>query len=236
MSIFLSVTVLASCQKEVVEQPEPPTTVKTVPCVEQKVNPSGRSYVTDSLVEYNCKEKHCGFITLSSKNYWVYQDSIFNDGVFSNVKMDTLRFSKTFMSKQDGLTWWQANKDLGLPKLLYANDSSFFSANTLNFAPTTTTATRSYGLFSGDSIRYMSSFDDVMAMGRSIKLNTSVKVPAGSFNNVLFFEKTANFYGSDELLYKPGVGVLKFTQMRVSFVDMENKKQKVSTLVAYHIE
>lgn len=233
LSILFIAFIFASCQKEVLEEV---VLAKQVPCVEQKINPAGRSYVTDSLIEYQCTEKHCGFISLSTKNYWVYQDSIFTDGVFVNVKMDTLRYNKTYLSKKDGLTWWKGNKEIGLPKILYANDSSFFSADILLFSPETTAANKSYGLFTGDSVRYLSNIEDIRATGRSLKINEDVYVPAGKFTEVLLFEKNANFFGSDQLLYKQGVGVLKFTQMRVPVGDWENKKQIVSTLVAYHIE
>jgi hypothetical protein len=234
LSILFIALVLSACQKEVLEPAMEP--VKKVPCVEQKINPAGRSYATDSLVEYNCTEKHCGFISLSTKNYWVYQDSIFNDGNFVSVKMDTLRYSKTYRSKSDGLTWWKSTKDIGLPSMLYANDSAFFAAIPLSFAPEMTNAAKSYGLFAGDSVRYLTSFDDIRAAGRSIKVNEPIKVPAGSFSNYLLFEKNANFFGSDQLIYKPGIGVLQYTQMRVPLGDWENKKQKVSTLIAYHLE
>jgi hypothetical protein len=233
-SLFTAVIVLSACQKEVFINPVLP--VKKNPCIEQKVNPSGRSYHSDSIVAYNCTEKHCGFLSLSTKNYWVYQDSLFSDGNFVSVKIDTLRYANTYRSLSDGLTWWKGTKNIGLPNLLYTNDSAIFTAIQLSFSPETTNAVKSYSLFAGDSVKYLTSFDDIRAVGRSVKINEAIKVPAGSFSNYLLFEKNANFFGSDQIKFLPGIGVLQYVQMRVPIGGRESKKQIVSTLIAYHLE
>jgi hypothetical protein len=237
LSILLLSFFISSCQKEVIELAAPPAApAETTTCIEQKDNPSGRTYPTDSLVQYNCTDKHCGFISLSKKNYWVYQDSIFNDGFFVRVQMDTLRFDKTYKSVTDGLTWWKANMDIGLPRLLYANDSTFFSAEQSLFAPELTGTRKDYSLFAGDSIRYLGSFDDIMAHCRSVKMKDPIKILAGTFSNYILFEKNAMFFGNDKLYYKPGIGVLKYVQMRAPIGSPDLQLQKICTLVAYHLE
>ncbi len=234
LSIFFLSLFIVSCQKEAIETLAPP--VAKAPCVDQGANPSGRSCARDSIVLYNCTEKHCGFISLSTKNYWVYQDSIFNDGVFVKTQIDTLRFNKTYKSLSDGLTWWKANRDIGLPALLYANDSSFFAAEATVFAPQRTGTKKGYGLFAGDSIRYLGSFEDVMAHCRSVKVNATIKTEAGSFSDYVLFEKNAMFFGKDQLLYKPGLGVLKYTQYRAPIGSPDIALQRISTLIAFHLE
>ncbi len=236
LSIFFLSILISSCQRELLEPPVEKVTVKATPCIEQKVNPTGRSYSTDSLVEYNCTEKHCGFLPLSTKNYWVYEDSVFSNGVFVKVQMDTLRFNTTYKSLQDGLIWWKPNMGIGLPRLLYTNDSSFFAANESLLMPEFTNTRKDYGLFAGDSVKYLGSFEDVAAQCRSLKIETSIKIPAGSYSNYLYFEKNARFFGRDQLYYKPGIGILKYVQERATPGSPQIKLLKVCTLVSYHIE
>jgi hypothetical protein len=234
LSILLSLFVLASCQKEIIETPV--VLEKQPACIAQKENPAGRTYATNSLTAYDCKAKHCGFLPLSTKSYWVYQDSLFNDGIFVSTKIDTLKFNETYLSKSDSLTWWKANKYVGLPQLLYANDGTLYGAAAKLFSPTSTVVSKSYGDFTGDSTTYFTSFDDIRATGRSIKLPGVTNVPAGKFSNTILFEKSADYYGKDQILFQPGIGVLKYIQLRTPISEDENKLQKISTLIAFYQE
>lgn len=210
--------------------------VSVEPCVEQLSNPAGRSYSNDSVVVYNCTSKHCGIIPLSTKNYWVYEDSLFADGVFQKVQLDTLRYTTTYKSLSDGLVWWQSNMEIGLPGTLYANDSALFSITDRLFLPDVKDAKKEYGLFPGDSLRYLASFEDAAAQGRSLKITGNYKTPAGSFNDYLYFEKNARNYRKDQVYFEPGIGVLKYIQEKAPMGTRLLKLQQVSTLVAYHIE
>lgn len=199
-------------------------------------NPAGRSYSNDSVVSFDCISKHCGIIPLSTKNYWVYEDSLFADGVFQKVQLDTLRYTTTYKSLSDGLVWWQSNMEIGLPETLYANDSALFSITDRLFVPDVKDAKKEYGLFPGDSLRYLASFEDAAAQGRSLKVSGNFKTPAGSFNDYLYFEKNARFYRKDQVYFEPGIGVLKYIQEKAPMGTRLLKLQQVSTLVAYHIE
>ncbi|MBK8951729.1 MAG: hypothetical protein IPM85_04795 [Chitinophagaceae bacterium] len=223
--------VFASCEKSELTQP-----VVAEPCVEQTANPAGRSYNADSVVPYTCTTKHCGFLPLSTKNYWVYQDSLFVDGAFLKVQLDTLRFTNTFKSLPDGLVWWQGNLEVGLPGTLFANDSAFYSINDRLFVPDVKDAKKEYSLFPGDSVRYLASFEDAAAQGRSLKVTGTYKTPAGSFADYLYFEKNARNYRKDQVYFKPGIGVLKYVQEKAPMGTRELKVQQISTLVAWHIE
>ena len=151
---------IVSCQKDFNFEEKVET------CELQTANPAGRSYSSDSVINYNCTSKHCGFIPLSSKNYWIYQDSIFNDGILHKVQFDTLRFTSNLKSLPDELVWWKSNIDVGLPEILFANDSAFFGLEDRLYAPNIMEAKKSYSLFEGDSIRYLTSFEDAAAIGR----------------------------------------------------------------------
>lgn len=233
MTLYLLITILffASCAKDEIV---PPVTEEQ--CIAQTSNPAGRSYSNDSVIVFNCTSKHCGIIPLSTKNYWVYEDSIFSDGVLQKVQLDTLRYSTTYKSLSDGLVWWQASMDIGLPETLYANDSTLFSISDRVFMPDVKDAKKEYGLFAGDSLRYLANFEDAAAQGRSLKISGNFKTPAGSFNDYLYFEKNARNYRKDQVYFEPGIGVLKYIQEKAPMGTRFLKLQQISTLVSYHIE
>lgn len=232
LSLFLGSIFFSACRKEsFTPAPEPRT-----PCKLQIENPSGRTYTAGSVVSYTCTENHCGILPLSSKNYWVYEDSMFNDGVFSKVQFDTLRFTSNKKSLTDGLIWWEGNLYIGLPEVLYVNDSAFFSLGDRLFTPNVKDAKKDYSLFPGDSIKYLTSFHDAAASGRSLKLQAPILTPAGTFNDCVYFEKNARFFRKDQVLFKPGLGVVKYIQEKATPGDRIIKLQQISTLVAVHIE
>jgi hypothetical protein len=206
------------------------------PCELQTANPAGRSYTADSLVTFTYTQKHCGILPMSTKNYWIYEDSIFADGVFKKVQFDTLRYLTTKKSLSDGLVWWEGNISIGLPDILYANDSSFFDLADRLFTPDIKDVKKEFGLFSGDSLRYLTSFDDAAAMGRSLKLETPLQTTIGTFDDCLYFEKNARNYRKDQVFFKPGVGVVKYIMEKAPIGQRVIKLQQVSTLVGFHIE
>ena len=95
---------------------------------------------------------------------------------------------------------------------------------------------KDFSLFPGDSIRYLASFDDAAAVGRSLKIKTDFETPAGKYDECLYFEKNARNYRKDQVYFKPGIGVLKYIQEKAPFGQRVMKLQQISTLVAYHIE
>jgi hypothetical protein len=209
----------------------------TKPCEQQTANPTGRSYAADSVVNYNCTSSHCGILPLSSKNYWVYQDSLFSDGVFTKVQYDTLRYTKQKQSLADGLVWWEGSINVGLPEQLYASDSSFFGLDVKLFVPGMLDVKKEFGLFTGDSLRYLTSFQsDIMAIGRSLKLSSSLVTEAGTFNDCLYFEKNSRNYRKDQVYFKPGVGVVRYVQETVPYGSRSLKLQQISTLMAMYVE
>lgn len=227
--LFVSTTFFA-CRKADILVPVVPK-----PCLEQKANPAGKSYASDSVVAFNCPDKHCGIMQLSAKNYWIYEDSVYLDGIFQQVKFDTLRFEAK-KSLSDELVWWESSVYIGLPSILYASDSSFFGLEERLFTPGYMDVKKDYGLFPGDSIKYLSSFEDAAATCRSIKMHDQMKTPSGDFDNYIYFEKLARNYRRDQLYFKPGVGIMKYIQEKAPMGTRVLKLQQVSTLVSYHIE
>lgn len=205
-------------------------------CELQTGNPSGRSYASDSVIAYTCTQKHCGILPLSTKNYWVYEDSVFADGIFLRVQYDTLQFTSCKKSLTDGLVWWESNISIGLPDRLYANDSTFFGLDDRMFTPDIMDVKKEFGIFPGDSVRYLTSFEDAAAIGRSLKLESSFKTPAGNFDDCLYFEKNARNYRKDQVYFKAGVGVVKYIYEKAPIGTRVIKLQQISTLVKYHIE
>ncbi len=232
VSILIGSTFLLACRKGDFLQ------LKTVtePCELQTANPAGRSYPADSVVAFTCTQKHCGILPLSSKNYWIYEDSIFSDAVFTKVQFDTLRYLTTKKSLPDGLVWWEGNISVGLPDILFANDSSFFELADRLFTPDIKDVKKEFGLFPGDSLRYLTSFEDAAALGRSLRFETPLETSAGTFDDCFYFEKNARNYRKDQVFFKPGIGVIKYIMEKAPIGQRVIKLQQVSTLVSFHIE
>ena len=211
---------------------------KTEPesCAMQTANPAGRAYNTDSLMDFSYSKKHCGILPLSSKNYWIYEDSIFSNGVFAKVQFDTLRYLSNKKSLSDGLVWWEGNIQVGLPDILYANDSCFFGLADRLFAPDIKDVKKEFGLFPGDSLRYITSFEDAAAQGRSLRIASPLITPAGTFHDCLYFEKNARNYRKDQVYFKPGLGVVKYIYEKAPIGQRVIKLQQVSNLISFHIE
>lgn len=233
LSFFVGAIFFAGCKKEDLVRSAAEV---VIPCELQTDNPAGRSYEADEVVSYNCTDKHCGILPLSVKNYWVYEDSIYSYGTLLRVQFDTLRYAYTKKSMEDGLIWWQGNLTIGLPDMLYANDSAFFKIGDRMFTPGIKDARKDYPVPAGDSVKYLTSFDDIAANGRSVRLKTPVTSPAGSFEDCIYFEKNARFFRRDQLFFKPGIGVIKYIQEKAPPGNPLLKLQQVSTLVAVHIE
>ncbi|MFZ9387972.1 MAG: hypothetical protein ACO25B_08830 [Chitinophagaceae bacterium] len=236
VTLILGSTFFVACQKEdLMTFPSPEPQVMPLPCISQTENPAGRTYETDSLVSYPCTEKYCGLMPLSAKSFWIYEDSVFDNGLFVRVQRDTLKYTKSFRSVTDNLTWWESDLFVGLPRRLYSNDSAIFLMQERNFNPDLADAKKEYSLFTGDSLRYLTGFDDMAAMGRSLKLGSDIITPAGSFNGCLFFEKNARNFRKEQVIFKPGVGVLKFIQEQAPMGTRELKMQHILTLIAFQI-
>ncbi len=152
------------------------------------------------------------------------------------VQYDTLRYSITKKSLADGLVWWEGNIFIGLPNVLYSNDSTFFGLSDRLFTPGIKDVKKEFGLFAGDSVKYLTSFDDIAAQGKSIKVSSVFRGEAGTFDNYLYFEKNARNYRKDQVYFKEGVGVIKYIQEKAPMGQRVIKLQQISTLVAYHIE
>ncbi len=228
--ILIGSSLFFSCKKESFIPP-------VEACLLQTDNPATRSYSSDSLMAVTYTGKNCGLLPLNKNNYWIYLDSIFNNGVFQQVQYDTLRFVKTYLSLSDNLIWWQANMEVGLPDLLYSSDSSIFSIEQRMFsADPVWDARKEFSLFSGETANYLTHFDDNAAQGKSVKLDGDLATPAGEFPDCIQFEKNARSYRKDEIYFKPGIGVVKYSQEKAPMGSPVIKLQQVSTLIGFHIE
>jgi hypothetical protein len=223
-----------ACSKnEFYPLPEPDSTESCVPATE---NPNGRSYSAEWVATFNCTDNICGLMPMNRSNFWVYEDSIFNLGVFSHVKYDTLRFTQQMKTLQDGLVWWKPNTQVGLPDAMYVSDSSFYNLSERLFAPGYWDAKKDFGLFSGDSIRFQASFHDYAATGRGIRLSSPIDTEMGRLTDCYYFEKLARNFRRDQVWIKPGIGVIRYTyeQANNGFPRVVTLR-KISTLVDYYI-
>ena len=230
LSLLIGSLLFTACTKEKIQ-------VAKNTCIEQKTNPSGRSYTPDLMIATSYMTKNCGLMPLSRSAYWIYQDSLFTAGVFTSVKYDTLRFIQTYQSLPDSIIWWRANIEIGLPTLMYANDSALFLAEYRMFTQDPIIdAKQEYSLFEGDSIKYYTSFEDIGAIGRSVKLDAVVKTAAGNFSDCILFEKKSPRYRTDQVFFKPGLGVVRYVTEQATMGSPEMKLAKISTLVNFRVD
>jgi hypothetical protein len=232
VSLLIGSLLFSSCQKEaqLMEMVAKPA------CLPQTEDPTTRSYTCDDIVAVSNPGNHCGFLPLSTKSYWVYQDSIFDNGAFVKVQFDTLRFQKAWQTTPDNLTWWESNIEVGLPRLLYANEHGIYQLEIRFFADCIWDAHKEFILPAGDSAKYLSHFEDNAAFGRAVKLTGSFKTPAGSFSDCILFEKDAKFYRKDQVYFKPGIGVVKYRLEKAPMVNPIVSLQKISTLVTFSLQ
>jgi hypothetical protein len=232
LSLLIGIIFLSACRKENFA----PVYEPIIPCKLQTDNPTGRSYTSDAVISFTCTEKHCGILPLSSKNYWIYEDSIFNNGVFLKVQLDTLRFTSNKKTITDGLIWWEGNHYIGLPGTLYANDSAFYALSERLFTPDMLDVKKEFNIPAGDSLNYLTSFEDAAAKGRTLKLTTPFSTSFGNFNDCIYFEKNARNYRKEQVFFKPGLGVVKFIYEKAPIGKRVIELQQISTLVGVHIE
>jgi hypothetical protein len=146
---------------------------------------------------------------LTSKNYWVYEDSLFDgDGNFKLIQIDTLRYTKTLQTP-DNLIWWETKKDIGLPKKLYASDDAIYGLQKGTFIMDTFYSKR--GFYEADSVNFLSGFNDIVAFGKIVKRAEPLKTPLGTFDSYILFEKYSPGYRRDKVYFVPGLGVIQYT-------------------------
>ena len=224
-----------ACQKQSLYQLNIPFSIP-IPCLQQTDDPSLRSYECDSLITINYTGNHCGFIPLSIKNYWVYEDSFFNNGVFLKAQNDTLRFNKNLQTTTDKLIWWEGSIDIGLPARLYANQQGIYQLERRLFTGCTWDANKEFIVPAGDSAKYLTRFEDIAAQGRSVKLTEIISTPAGDFSDCIFFEKYARNYRKDQVIIKPGIGVVKYIREISLMGHPVLKLHQVSTLKEFYLQ
>ncbi len=232
LSLLIGSILFSACRKDSFS----PVTEPVISCKLQTENPAGRSYSAESVVSFTCVDKHCGILPLSSKNYWVYEDSVYDNGIFLRVQFDTLRYSSNKKSLTDGIIWWESNITVGLPEILFANETAFFTMGDRLFAPGIKDTKKDYSIPVSDTIKYLTSFEDIAAIGLSVKLKTAFKTAGGIFNDCVYFEKSTRSYRKDQVFFKPGLGVVKYIQEKAQPGSPVIKLQQISTLVAMHIE
>ena len=233
--LFFTVSIIFSCRKEYIYQPDQ-IIASAINCVQQTDDPSLRSYPCDSLIPNFFSVNHCGFLPLSQNNYWVYEDSFFNNGTFLRVQTDTLKFISTNQTTTDKLIWWDGSIDIGLPTRLYANENGIYNLEKRLFTSCTWEANKEFVTPSGDIARYLTRFEDIAAQGRSVKLNEIISTPAGDFGGCIYFEKYARNFRKDQVFIKPGIGVVKYIREIAPMGQPVLKLQQISTLKEFYLE
>jgi hypothetical protein len=193
-------------------------------------------YLSDITSASGYTAKQCGLLPLYARNYWVYEDSIFNNGIFARVQYDTLRYLPALRTLVDNLTWWQGNIFVGLPQTVFVTDSVLYEMADRLFMFEIKDVKKDFSLIPADSLHYLASFDDNAAIARSVKIPGIITIAAGSFDNCYSFEKHAPAYRKDHVYFKPGLGVLKYRTEKAQMGSRILKLTNIKTLVSWHIE
>ncbi|TMI62952.1 MAG: hypothetical protein E6H07_16245 [Bacteroidetes bacterium] len=207
-------------------------------CIQQTMDPLAVAYDTNQVYYINYSGKHCGFMPFNSKNYWVYEDSIFDgNGNFKTVKIDTLRYTKTLQTP-DQLIWWETKKDVGLPRKIYASENAIYGLENGSFIVDSFYTKRELYEAEKDTVNFLASFVDIVAFGKIIKTTEALRTEAGSFSNYIMLEKYAPGYRRDRVYFVPGFGVIKYTsEFYKAPGPPSNMKLFIkSTLIGYHTE
>ena len=208
--IIALILLLSSCKKDI--SPENPY----VNC------PYGNNLVamTDPTI------KSYGFIPLSLTNYWIYSDSIWQDGVLQPLTYDTLSVISAEKTGED--TWWKMSDGYRLCN----DDDKVYKLGFFGYAmPGTTVCPEKALLFfpvqADTTIIWTEWISDYGILGEA-KLNKSIiHTGAGDFSD--FFEyNQSDAIGVNYRWIKPGLGIIKTIQEN-SF----NKTRMVRTLVSY---
>jgi hypothetical protein len=91
-------------------------------------------------------------------------------------------------------------------------------------------------MLSTDSTRFLSSFEDIAAQAKILRLNAIISAPAGNFSDCIYFEKYSRNYRKDQVFFKPGIGVIRYVREMAPMGTSLLKMQQVSNLVSIHIE
>ncbi len=213
--------------------------MKTNACEHNSLKPNFSSEISNNFSVVNETNSVCGILPLRKSAKWIYMDSIFDDkGKFSSIKMDTLYVKETLKSSADNTIWWNLKSDRfkGIPSKIYTTDSTLYM---LDFSLTQNrSVAKAYEwlqVIPQDSVRKSNNISDIyyVEMNKKLKTNT-ITVPLGSFNNCI---QNIKYLGTttDEIIFKPEYGVIKYTSYRVvgnPFTLNPANKLQVSELVA----
>ena len=211
-----------------------------------RIAPKHYRFGPDFPVKVDYSQSHCGYLPLGKKNYWVYRDSAFDyyTGQFQSTYIDTLRYTETHRGT-DSIVWWLPDLYVlrfppyfkGLPDYVYSTDTVLYTISYGGGVGGTPTA-KWFTTFYTDSISSGQIWDDTGGTLGSYgyKHNTPVTVPAGIFENCVYYRQTFDHRNNNSGLHiyvKPGVGIIKSKSIGGATGIILTR---TSTLLSYHIE
>jgi hypothetical protein len=206
-------------------------------CTEQTANPASNSFFSEDVASINYSGNHCGMMPVNKQSFWVYEDSLFdNSGNFLSRRFDTLRYTKTYQTP-DNLIWWEGNKEVGLPEKMYSSQTAIYGLETRMFMVDTMQSKKEFYFIEKDSVKYLTSFGDIMAFAKLERKTDMINSPAGNFHNYIFYEKYSPSYRRDRIYFVPGMGVIKYTNeyYKAPGSPANLTMNLISTLVSYHV-
>lgn len=197
----------------------------------------------------------CGFMPMHKDAYWIYTDSFFNnDGSLSSISQDTLRvkgISKSPLSPS--LFWTMGSRNRkGMNGMFYTTDSLLYSIQTAFTSPAYLQGNTWAGYRAAgyprprpiiadprytDTLFTMNAVSDMAYMEKVFTYNEIITVPSGSYKDCIGVHKFLYTPFSDQLIFKPGLGMVKY----ISYYDGSGAMfsygavKQVSVLTSYHL-
>jgi hypothetical protein len=234
--ITFSAILLGSCRREGnIGQ------VQNIPCFHNTHTPVSGFALNQLIAAPGYDSAFCGLLPTHRNSYWIYTDSLFSTtGALTDVFKDTLRITAIYRSPVDRSIWWdlRANRMKGLTNhKLLTTDSALLLLDIAFANPPYYVLNRWLHHPATDTVNNFGSVGDLAYWGRDIRVPV-VSVPAGNFTGCISNNKFWGVY-SEEIVVKPGTGVLKYTWYYNSvFPPNQYKhgpKRQVSVLTAFHL-
>lgn len=184
-------------------------------------------YGNDLVAMTNPTIKSYGFIPLGLTNYWIYSDSIWQDGVLQPITSDTLSIISAEKTGED--IWWRMSDGYRLC------NSGIDTVYKLDFngevVPGTTVCPEKILLYfrvPADTIVQWTEWASDYGIPGEVKLNKSyVNTGAGSIHGYIEFIQSDSF-GENIRCIKPGLGIIKTIRE-----NNYSKTRIVRTLISY---
>lgn len=168
-----------------------------------------------------------GLIPLSLISYWVYSDSVWNNGILQTLSFDTLRVVSA--QKSGNETWWFLSDSYILFQkndTVYKLSSGFISGGAVSCPE----KTKLFFAVTNDTVQnWNEQFSDYIFTGKAFLVGNTIATATSNYSGCMEF--TQYGFVNYARIIKPGIGIVKTIED-----DFNNKIKRIRTLVNYRIQ